>query len=224
MPVELREIPDAAAPRPVLSDSCFRGDWIFWFKGRQAWYLSRERPAIDCRLSLSPSLFFSVPLVLYSAIHVHDTNLPLKNRRYPAITLAGYRKFETRNNGGTMDATLVFRPPSIGMYSGLIFNRGFSVKNVKYREGGGKGRRMFGKLVNGFGLVARDIEDIRYFFFFFGNWKLKLFVTFNDFFFLKGYSFCCYISLDGILISLIGSRVFLNFELLIETFWFIFFL
>ena len=64
-----------------------------------------------------------------------------------------------------MDATLVFRPPSIGMYSGLIFNRGFSVKNVKYREGRRR-RRMFGKLVNGFGLVARDIEDIRYFFFF----------------------------------------------------------
>lgn len=39
-----------------------------------------------------------------------------------------------------MDATLVFRPPSIGMYSGLIFNRGFSVKNVKYR-GEGEERR-----------------------------------------------------------------------------------
>lgn len=170
MSVELREIPDAAARRPVLSDSCFRGDWIFWFKGRQAWYLSRERPAIDCRLSLPPS--FSLFLSLYSAIHVHDTNLPLKNRRYPAITLAGYRKFETRNNGGTMDATLVFRPSSIGMCSGLIFNRGFSVKNVKYRERGGKERRrMFGKLVNGFGLVvSRAIEGIRFFFF----WKLKV--------------------------------------------------
>lgn len=66
-----------------------------------------------------------------------------------------------------MDATLVFRPSSIGMCSGLIFNRGFSVKNVKYRERGGKERRrMFGKLVNGFGLVvSRAIEGIRFFFF-----------------------------------------------------------
>lgn len=167
----------------------FEGIGFFDLKGgKPDTYPARDPRSTADSLSLSASLFFSVPLVLYSAIHVHDTNLPLKNRRYPAITLAGYRKFETRNNGGTMDATLVFRPPSIGMYSGLIFNRGFSVKNVKYREGRRR-RRMFGKLVNGFGLVARDIEDIRYFFFFFGNWKLKLFVTFNDFFFWKDIRF-----------------------------------
>lgn len=201
----------------------FEGIGFFDLKGgKPDTYPARDpRSTAD---SLSPSLFFSVPLVLYSAIHVHDTNLPLKNRRYPAITLAGYRKFETRNNGGTMDATLVFRPPSIGMYSGLIFNRGFSVKNVKYREG----RRRRGKDVWEIGkwIWIGCARHRRYkVFFFFGNWKLKLFVTFNDFFFfLKGYSFCCYISLDGILISLIGNRVFLNFELLIETFWFIFFL
>lgn len=205
MSVELREIPDAAARRPVLSDSCFRGDWIFWFKGRQAWYLSRERPAIDCRLSLSLPPSFSLFLSLYSAIHVHDTNLPLKNRRYPAITLAGYRKFETRNNGGTMDATLVFRPSSIGMCSGLIFNRGFSVKNVKYRERGGKKRRrMFGKLVNGFGLVVS--RDRRYKVFFFlkieswnCSWRLMIL-----FFFERIFVLLLHIS-DGILISLIES-------------------
>lgn len=215
MSVELREIPDAAARRPVLSDSCFRGDWIFWFKGRQAWYLSRERPAIDCRLSLPPS--FSLFLSLYSAIHVHDTNLPLKNRRYPAITLAGYRKFETRNNGGTMDATLVFRPSSIGMCSGLIFNRGFSVKNVKYRERGGKERRrMFGKLVNGFGLVVS--RDRRYKVFFFENWKLKLFVTFNDSFFWKDIRFAATYFWWNFNFVDREFLIFESWELLIETF------
>lgn len=151
----------------------FEGIGFFDLKGgKPDTYPARDpRSTAD---SLSPSLppSFSLFLSLYSAIHVHDTNLPLKNRRYPAITLAGYRKFETRNNGGTMDATLVFRPSSIGMCSGLIFNRGFSVKNVKYRERRGKERRrMFGKLVNGFGLVvSRTIEGIRFFFF----WKLKV--------------------------------------------------
>lgn len=39
----------AAAARPVLSDSCFRGDWIFWFKGHADTYPANPRSTADSR-------------------------------------------------------------------------------------------------------------------------------------------------------------------------------
>lgn len=88
--MELREIPDARLL--LLGQYCqtrvFEGIGFFDLKGTLI-PIPRTRDRLP------------IPVASLSyAIHVHRvSNLPLKNRRYPAITFSGYRKSETGDRG-----------------------------------------------------------------------------------------------------------------------------